>query len=223
MSVKSLFAYTATLLLVLSLKSVVFDYHKVPSESMEPNIEVGGAVFVNKLAYGLRAPFSDTYLLRWGEPSPADIVILSSPVGGFNNWVKRIVGVQGSSFDIQDGNIFINGYQLECTDLYYSGDNKGLCLERLGPFSYIVNWESIGASKYPFESIVVPKDHVFVLGDNRNHTAVSSPVHIDTVLGEVLYVSLGKYTLYFTLIYSVFVFAVYFILLGFLNRIIRSK
>lgn len=220
MFLKNIIACVLAALVLVSCKSSVFDLHKVPTASMEPNIEAGGAVFVNKLAYGLRVPFTEKYLVRWADPFPADVVILSSPLGELNNWVKRVVGVQGYHIAVEDGLLYVNGYELECMSLAKDGLSDGLCLETLGVFTYLIDWGLEGAKGYPFTDLDVPKDHVFVLGDNRNHTYVAEPVSVGNVLGKVHHVVGSDVSLYVTVIYNVTVFIMFFFILSCVNRLL---
>lgn len=220
---KNLIACFLTAVVLVSCRSSVIDYHKVPTGSMEPNIEAGGAVIVNKLSYGLRLPFTETYLARWAEPALADIVILSSPRGEFNNWVKRVIGVGGDHVAVEDGLLYVNGYELECVSNNQLNLGDSACVESLGTTSYPVYWGESGAQEYPFVELVVPENHVFVLGDNRNHTFVAEPVENDAVLGKV-YIALDSgRAKYLTIIFNVFVFFAYLaLLLGVKRWIIKS-
>lgn len=190
---------------------------------MEPSIDAGGAVIVDKLAYGLRVPFTEKYLVKWAEPSSADIVILSSPLGGYNNWVKRVIGVAGTHVALEDSLLYVNGYELECVPLNEVEGNAGLCLEKLGPFNYIVDWGLKGAREYPFTNFDVPRDHVFVLGDNRNYTYIPEPVAESSVLGKVNVIISSENALYVSVIFNVSVFFMYFFILSFVNRLFVKR
>ena len=87
----------STLLLVLtvfSFRSAVADWNDVPTGSMKPTILIGDRIFVNKLAYDLKIPFTSTRLATWGDPERGDIVICWSPADGAR-LVKRVVGGAG--------------------------------------------------------------------------------------------------------------------------------
>src|SRR5262245_59061880 len=72
------------------LRSAVADWNDVPTGSMEPTILCGDRIFVNKLAYGLRVPFTHTWVAQWDNPSAGEIVILNSPKDGVR-LVKRLI------------------------------------------------------------------------------------------------------------------------------------
>src|SRR5258705_9509427 len=90
------------------LRSAVADWNDVPSGSMEPTILPGDRIFVNKLAYGLRLPFTRTWLARWSDPSPGDVVVLFSPKGG-TRLVKRAIAGPGHTISLSNNALAING------------------------------------------------------------------------------------------------------------------
>src|SRR4029077_18476020 len=64
------------------LRSIGFDWDVVPSASMAPTIRPGEHIFVNKLAYDLKVPFTCWHLLTWAQPRRGDVVIFISPLDG---------------------------------------------------------------------------------------------------------------------------------------------
>ena len=69
--------YIAFLLLFGVFRTAVADWNPIPSASMRPTILEGDVVFVNRLAYDLKLPFSDTILAHLGEPQRGDIVMVN--------------------------------------------------------------------------------------------------------------------------------------------------
>ena len=76
---------------VLSVRSAIADWNDVPTGSMKPTILVGDRIFVNKLAYDLRFPFTGWRLATWDNPERGHIVTCWSPQNG-DRLVKRVVG-----------------------------------------------------------------------------------------------------------------------------------
>jgi signal peptidase I len=76
------------------LRCSVADLGRVAGGSMRPTLQDGDRILTNKLAYGLRLPFTHGWLLRWSGPRRGDVVLFSSPVDG-RRLVKRVVGVPG--------------------------------------------------------------------------------------------------------------------------------
>ena len=79
-------------LILFSIRSSLADWNDVPSGSMQPTILVGDRIFVNKLAYDLKVPFTTWHLAQWSNPQRGDIVVFYSPQDG-TRLVKRVVGL----------------------------------------------------------------------------------------------------------------------------------
>jgi signal peptidase I len=91
-----------------SFRSTVADWNDVPSGSMEPTIFIGDRIFVNKLAYGLKVPFTTLHLTKWSGPMPGEIAVFYSPETGIR-LVKRVVGLPGQTIQVHDGRLIIDG------------------------------------------------------------------------------------------------------------------
>lgn len=136
------------------------DHYRVPSGSMEPTVNVGDHVLVNKVAYGLRIPTTTTYVVRIAEPARGDVVVLEGVEDPPIVLLKRVVAVGGDDVEVKDGWVFIGG---KLTDDRAHG----------GP---------------DFGPTRVPHGHVLVLGDNRGNSRDGRTfgfVPIDRVLGRV--------------------------------------
>src|SRR4026208_1115317 len=81
-------------LVLFSIRSSLADWNDVPTGSMKPTILEGDRVFVNKLAYDLKVPFTTWHLAEWSEPKRGDIVVFFSPANE-QRFVKRVVGLPG--------------------------------------------------------------------------------------------------------------------------------
>ena len=66
---------------------------------MKPTIVEGDRIFVNKLAYDLKVPYTTWHIAEWGEPKRGDIVVFNS-TSDDNRLVKRVVGIPGDYLDI---------------------------------------------------------------------------------------------------------------------------
>jgi len=157
------------------IRSVIADWNDVPSGSMRPTILEGDRIYVNKLAFGLRVPFTHTWMARWGEPKRGDIVTFASPADGVR-LVKRVVGVPGDTIELRDNHLIVNGVQAE---MDITGPSSvelptgaripvELGRENLGGVEHAVTIIPGSGSRSTFGPIVVPPGKFFCMGDNRD-------------------------------------------------------
>jgi signal peptidase I len=95
-------------------------------------------------------------------PQRGDIVVLKVPTAGTGLLIKRVIGLPGEKVEIKDGKVHINDQPLE--------------------ESYLSN-----QSQRDMTAIVVPLEHVFVLGDNRgfsNDSRSFGPMPLDHIVGR---------------------------------------
>ena len=137
------------LILALIIRTFVVQAFKIPSGSMIPTFEIGDRIFVSKFLYGARLPFTDIRLPAVRQPARGDIVVFLSPELPRKDFVKRLVATGGEKVQIKDGKIFINGKRLETPASIGS--------------NYYYNRGDYGKEG---ESITVPEDSYFMLGDN---------------------------------------------------------
>ena len=161
-------------LVATSFRSAVADWNDVPTGSMKPTILEGDRIFVNKLAYDLRVPFTTTHVMSWADPGRGDIVVLNSPDDN-TRLVKRVVGLPGDTVAMVDNRLFVNqqpiAYELlPSTSGGESIDPKILVLEDLGSVSHTVMLSPGLPSAHSFGPILIPRDRYFVMGDNRDRS-----------------------------------------------------
>jgi signal peptidase I len=164
-----------------SFRSAVADWNDVPTGSMKPTILEGERILVDKLAYGLRLPFTRLYLVEWNDPRRGDIVVCFSPTTG-TRLVKRVVGLPGDLLEMVENHLVINGRPLS----YRPADPAafdhlpepqqlahGFARERLGSRDHPIMLTPGSAARRNFRPVVVPPDHYFVMGDNRDNSGDS--------------------------------------------------
>lgn len=121
---------------VLLLRSVVFEPFRIPSDSMMPTLRDGDFILVEKFAYGLRLPISNTKFLNTGEPRRGDTVVFHPPVDPSQVWIKRVVGLPGDHVVVRDDRVTINGKPVpfKVTGVYSDGcyQHMQIAIERLG-------------------------------------------------------------------------------------------
>jgi len=96
-------------LVVLALRSFVFEPFRIPSDSMMPTLLDGDFIIVNKYAYGLRLPVLNRKFLATGEPQRGDVVVFRYPLDPSTNFIKRLVGLPGDHVEVRDNRIVVNG------------------------------------------------------------------------------------------------------------------
>jgi signal peptidase I len=167
--------------LALMIQAWIIKPYQIPSESMEPTLDVGQRVLVNRFVYHFK------------DPKPGDIVVFHPPVGADQgtvcglqrgaheacpkptpgesdqNFIKRIVAGPGDTLSIKDGHPVVNG--VEKTDEPYTnpcGSSPECNLSK---------------------PITIPPDHYFMMGDNRGASDDSrywGPVPRDWIIGEAV-------------------------------------
>ncbi len=153
---------TLGLVLVLSfgIRTFIAQAFHIPSESMEPTLEVGDRLIVYKLSY------------MSGPPQRGDIVVFRAPETAQNqcrvpasDFIKRIVALPGDEIEVISGQVFLNGDLLE--------------------ESYIDE-----APTYDMETTTIPDESVLVLGDNRNNSCdghLWGELPTDLILGRAVF------------------------------------
>ena len=123
------------------------DHYVVPSGSMEPTLQPGDRMVVDKRAYGLRVPFTLLHLTQGEAPKRGEIVVFDAPDDG-TRLVKRIVAVGGDLLEVRDGHVYIDGVP---------SDNDARLQLTHG-----------GGPDVP--AMRVPQGEVFVMGDFRGNS-----------------------------------------------------
>lgn len=95
-------------LVMFSFRSAVADWNDVPTGSMKPSILEGDRIFINKVAYDLKVPFTRVRLAQWSDPEWGDVIVLRSPEDN-KRLVKRVVGLPGDIVEIRGMYIYRNG------------------------------------------------------------------------------------------------------------------
>jgi signal peptidase I len=185
-------------LVLFSLRSSLADWNDVPTGSMEPTILVGDRVFVNRVAYDLKVPFTTIRLAQWANPERGDIVVFYSPHDG-KRLVKRVIGLPGDVVELKQGKLLLNGEAVEykslvpqeVPDLQVDSDKiqgQQYALERLPGQPHIVASIPQARAMRDFGPRVVPKSFYFMMGDNRDNSFDSryfGMVERERILGRV--------------------------------------
>ncbi|HEV8340981.1 MAG TPA: signal peptidase I [Candidatus Binatia bacterium] len=143
------------LILALFIRTFVVQAFKIPSGSMIPTLQIGDHILVNKLAYGIRIPFWNQYLVEFKTPRRADVVVFIFPEDRSKDFIKRVIGVGGDVVEIRGKKVYVNKVVQE--DPYARFEGEGALGGEL-PIR-----DDYGPTR-------VPDNHVFVMGDNRDRS-----------------------------------------------------
>jgi len=161
--------------IVAPFRSAIADWNDVPTGSMEPTILPGDRLFVNKLAFGLRVPFTKRWVTQWEGPTSGDVVILFSPSDG-TRLVKRVIAGPGDTIAMSNNHLVINGRPVA-----YSADQSGstdsrtrLLTEALEGHAHAVKETPANTlARRTIDPLLIPQGQYFVMGDNRDNSADS--------------------------------------------------
>jgi signal peptidase I len=165
-------------LVIFSIRSSFADWNDVPSGSMNPTILEGDRVYVNKLAYDLKVPFTTWHLAQWGNPQRGDIVVFYSPYDG-KRLVKRVIGLPGDSIELRNDNLILNGqpvqYQAFSKEALADLPSKErsprvFATEELPGRAHTVAALPGVAAPRDFGPVTVPQGQYFMMGDNRDNS-----------------------------------------------------
>lgn len=153
---------------IFPFRSAIADWNDVPTGSMRPTIIEGDRIFVNKLAYDLKLPFTTIQLARWDDPHRGDIVVLFSPEDG-TRLVKRVVAGPGDVVTLRANTLVVNGVAAQYTP--FGANREGLrASERLDDRAHLMQVDPGVPALRTFGPVTVPSGQYLVLGDNRDHS-----------------------------------------------------
>ena len=170
------------LFIAIIIRSLLFQPFYIPSSSMEPTLLVGDRIFVSKYTYGYSKhsfPFSPPIFNKRifnSEPKYGDLIVFKTPSDNRTDFIKRLVGLPGDEIQIENGDLLINkekikkekmidDFEIKCGGEY----SDVLAFKEVLPngLKHTVVYNTIG-NMVNSDIYIVPKDHYFFLGDNRD-------------------------------------------------------
>lgn len=198
--------------IALFIRWLFLEAYVIPSGSMLPSLLIHDHIFVNKLVYGVRVPFSEEWLVKFSEPERGEVIVFKYPEDKSIFFIKRVVGVPGDKILLENGVVYVNDVPVKREVPKSSWDvdwlrDEDFSHEGPGAKDNYVHWEETnGEHTYStlqrrgevmsntFGPIQVPPDSFFVLGDNRNNSKDSrfwGNVPRENILGRAAFVWLS--------------------------------
>lgn len=210
------------ILIALALRGFVFEPFKIPTGSMIPTLLVGDHIFVNKFIYGVRVPFTETYLANFQAPARGEVAVFTFPMASARahlagkkhdrecidrdslenekEFIKRIVAVAGDTVEIRDGVLRVNGSALprqvvtEQRTGHYMAPVEVREVETNGGHTYTIQYRT---RDNDFGPVKIKEGHVFAMGDHRDNSADSrcwGQVPVENIKGRaiVIWLSWGE-------------------------------
>ena len=171
------------LIIALIIRSFLFQPFYIPSSSMEPSLLVGDRLFVSKYSYGYSKhsfPFSPNFTNKrffFKEPKRGEIIVFKTPADNRTDYIKRLIGLPGDEIQFINGNLYLNNNQVLKTKKNKE-DLKIFCGKEMidviafdeklpNGYTYTAVYKKEGTFTNS-DKYIVPKNHYFFLGDNRD-------------------------------------------------------
>ena len=178
-NLKTLFG---ALIIAVLIRSLLFQPFYIPSSSMEPTLLVGDRIFVSKYTYGYSKhsfPFSPNFSNNRffsKMPERGDLIVFKTPSDNRTDYIKRLIGLPGDTIQFINGELSINESIVKRKKI------RNTLLIRCGKFNLETNafieilpngvrhltvYKNKGSLQNT-KKFKVPKNHLFLLGDNRD-------------------------------------------------------
>ena len=177
--------FSYALIIAILIRSLFIHPFYIPSSSMEPTMLVGDRLFVTKYSYGYSKhsfPFSPPILserILFNEPKRGDVVVFKTPSDNRTDYRKRLIGLPGDKIQFINSNLYLNNTEVL----------KSIPNQKIYKSAYLKNYTFQNSDLF-----VVPQNHYFFLGDNRDCSKDSrflssvGYVHKDNLVGKARFI-----------------------------------
>jgi signal peptidase I len=177
-------------LIAVGIRTIAFEPFNIPSGSMIPTLLVGDYLFVSKYSYGYSRyslPLSPPLFpgrIFGSLPARGDVAVFKLPRDPSQDYIKRIVGLPGDHIQMKDGQLYVNGVQVQrrpAGEYLAEGEGPRTLLKRYietlppskpgqAPKQHPILKASDNEPLDNTQEFIVPPDHVFAMGDNRDNS-----------------------------------------------------
>ena len=204
-NIKTLFY---ALIIAIIIRSLIIQPFYIPSSSMEPNVLVGDRLFVTKYSYGYSKhsfPFSPPIFkgrIFYSEPKRGDVIVFKTPADNRTDYIKRLIGLPGDQIQFIESNLYLNNSEvlksrISKKDKIFCGNNniEVYTFEEILPNGK--KHKSVYLKNHSYKNsdvFLVPQNHYFYLGDNRDCSKDSrfltsvGYVHKDNIVGKAQFI-----------------------------------
>lgn len=183
-------SFFPVLFIVFFLRSFLVEPFQIPSGSMIPTLEVGDFILVNKFAYGIREPVTNTQLIPVSKPQRGDVMVFFPPHAPTTYYIKRVIGVPGDHISYINHVLTINGKVIEeklVAQLPVGAPYLRMVTETIDDKTFTAFKHLQPGHLSVRGSWVVPEGHYFMMGDNRDNSLDSRDwgvVSEDAIVGK---------------------------------------
>lgn len=190
--------------LALIFRSSIASPYKIPSGSMIPSLKIGDFIFVSKLSYGLKIPFTNKNIINFSKPKRGEVIVFIEPREQKVDYIKRVVGIPGDKIELKNDKLYINDKLAERKEIketsQYLYDYPALPVRDAatvynenidGKDHVMMEFSRIAEN---FGPVYVPPGHLFMMGDNRDNSGDSRVwgyLPIRNVRGRALFIWLS--------------------------------
>jgi signal peptidase I len=164
------------LVITLVLRTFVIQAFRIPSESMADTLLVGDFLFVNKLEYGPKIPFTHFRLPGLHAPHRGEVIVFQWPEDPSKDFIKRCIATGGETVEVRHKQVYVDGVRLDEPYVKHESTAEE-------PAGY--------TPRDNHAPPTVPPNELFMMGDNRDNSNDSrfwGTVPMDLVKGRALFI-----------------------------------